>query len=346
MSTEKPEPSPVRPGGPPRAGLIAAVLAVLTIGIVAVVSRPAPPPPTPANGPDRRAQSSHPQNSPGASSPGNAPVPATTDAPNGGAPANSPAGNRPVAPGTDPANGAQPPVAAERPATPPEGLPNDHPPLSTTGDAEVTLQWLGYSSFYIHSPGGVGVVTDPFDPAAAGIPSPEAGAHFVTVSSSDPRHSYEAGVRAFQDDTKQVLRAAQGTRGDLRITPVPTRGGNTAYVIEAGPLRLAHLGAPTQPPTDAELAALGKVDVLLLPVGEGLTPRQAVAISEQLKPPVVVPMAYSTPGMSGAAAKLRPVDDFIAASPYAVSRLASDVTLLARSRLPQSTEIWTLKYRR
>jgi L-ascorbate metabolism protein UlaG (beta-lactamase superfamily) len=214
----------------------------------------------------------------------------------------------------------------------------------------VGIQWLGYSCFYIDSPGGVAVVTDPFDPKATGLAAPTTGAHFITVSEETPQHNFAGAVHAFQGEQKEVLHGRPARRGDLQITPVPTdssAGGNVAYVIQAGALRIAHLGALDHPLSAAQVKSLGQVDVLMLPVGGGaLSPKQAVAVTKALNPRIVLPMAYSTPGMSGPAARLPPLQDFISASPYAVTRKDEDVMMISKADLPQSTEIYTLKYGR
>jgi L-ascorbate metabolism protein UlaG (beta-lactamase superfamily) len=83
----------------------------------------------------------------------------------------------------------------------------------------------------------------------------------------------------------------------------------------------------------------------MIPVGEGLTPKQAVEIARALKPSIILPMAYSTPDMDGPEARLRRVEQFIAASPFAVTRKDSDVMLIAPSELPANTEIYLLRLR-
>jgi L-ascorbate metabolism protein UlaG (beta-lactamase superfamily) len=243
---------------------------------------------------------------------------------------------------------APPPIPAD--------LPPDHPPITDVAAPQVTVQWLGWSCFYIHSPGGSAVVTDPFEGSAAGLSPPATGAHLVTVSVNDALHGHTAAVRQFQDPAGpagarqplQVLRGKAGARGDLKVTPVPLNASGTrfGYLIEAGPLRIAHLGGLAGPLPEGAAAALGRVDLLLLPVGERAAPADAVAAAGALNPRVVVPMAYRLAEESGAAARLRPLEEFVAASPYAVTPRDSDVMLIGVGDLPSSTEIWTLRLRR
>ena len=72
------------------------------------------------------------------------------------------------------------------------------------------------------------------------------------------------------------------------------------YLVEAGGVRLAHLGALRQSKlSQVQLEKLEGVDILLLPVGGGdaLTAKQAMEVISQLEPRVIVPMNYKTPGI-------------------------------------------------
>ncbi len=251
-----------------------------------------------------------------------------------------------------PAAGNKP---VDKPPVDPNDLPPDHPPITADTGSQVSLQWLGHACFYIHSPGGVAVVTDPFDPRATGLARPEIGAHLVTVSGSSREHSYVEAAHPFEGDSWQILRGVEGKRGDTRVTAIPSfrdaangsrKGRNTIYLIQSGPMRIAHLGSLGHPLQPHQLKALGEIDILLLPVGDdSLAPATAVKVAEQVNPRVIIPMAYATPEMEGAA-RLKPVDAFIAASPFAVTRKDSDIILISKPELPASTEVFTLRYQR
>ncbi len=233
-------------------------------------------------------------------------------------------------------------------------LPPDHPPISADDPAQVSVQWLGHSCFYLHSPGGIAVVTDPFDAGTMGLAAPGTGSHLITVSTPTPAHNATGAVRAFQGDTRQVLYGTGSVRGDVRVDPISlgTDGESRArygYIIQMGPLRLAHLGGLTGPLTPAQEKAIGAVDLLLIPAGgEGIRPRDAAAVAVRLKPRMVVPMAYRPPavdaGGSGMVGRLRPLEDFMSGTPFAVTAKETDIMLLAPRDLPPSTEILTLRY--
>ena len=76
------------------------------------------------------------------------------------------------------------------------------------------------------------------------------------------------------------------------------RGPNTIFVFELDGVRVAHFGDFGQSELRPEqAAAIGKVDLLILPVGGGPTigAEGAEAIVERLAPRWVVPMHYRTP---------------------------------------------------
>jgi len=78
------------------------------------------------------------------------------------------------------------------------------------------------------------------------------------------------------------------------------RGANALFLIEVDGVRIVHCGDLGQPRlTDEQLTALGKVDVLLIPVGGVYTVdgAQAADIVRQMNPRIVVPIHYKTPNL-------------------------------------------------
>jgi len=76
------------------------------------------------------------------------------------------------------------------------------------------------------------------------------------------------------------------------------RGPNTIFVFDFDGARVAHFGDFGQSSLrDEQAAAIGRVDVLIVPVGDGPTigAEQATAIVERLSPRWVIPMHYRTP---------------------------------------------------
>ena len=90
------------------------------------------------------------------------------------------------------------------------------------------------------------------------------------------------------------------------------RGPNTIFVFELDGLRIGHFGDFGQSELRPEQAvAIGKLDLMILPVGGGPTigAAQAASISNALGPRWVVPMHYRTPRIGF----LETADEFLSA---------------------------------
>lgn len=74
------------------------------------------------------------------------------------------------------------------------------------------------------------------------------------------------------------------------------RGKNTFFIVEAEGLRIGHAGDLGHVPDAAQAARIGRLDLLLLPVGGYYTidAAEAVRTRELLDPAVTVPMHYRT----------------------------------------------------
>ena len=107
---------------------------------------------------------------------------------------------------------------------------------------------------------------------------------------------------------KQDWKVIDAKRGNTRVRNVATyhdlqnglqRGKNSVFVIEVDGLVICHLGDLGHELTDAQVKAIGKVDVLMIPIGGIYTINggQAQAVMKQLKPRLyVLPMHYAVPG--------------------------------------------------
>jgi L-ascorbate metabolism protein UlaG (beta-lactamase superfamily) len=172
----------------------------------------------------------------------------------------------------------------------------------------MTLTWYGHSCFLLESDEG-SAVFDPYAPGSVpGLTLPTLTADAVFCSHQHADHNYAKGVAlsgknpafkicrldCFHDDAKGAL------RGQNRIT-----------VIEAENLRVAHFGDLGHMLSDKQLAKLGKIDVLLIPVGGYYTidAVTAHALAEKIKPRVVIPMHYRGEGFGYDVISL--VDDFL-----------------------------------
>jgi L-ascorbate metabolism protein UlaG (beta-lactamase superfamily) len=114
------------------------------------------------------------------------------------------------------------------------------------------------------------------------------------------------------------------------------RGANAMFLIEADGVRILHCGDFGEPTLTAkQLAAIGHLDVLLIPVGGVFTidGAQAARITDTLRPRIVVPIHYKTPALT---IGLDPVEPFLDAlgERYRIIRRAGNTLAVTAGRGP------------
>lgn len=206
----------------------------------------------------------------------------------------------------------------------------------------VRLTFLGHASFLIETAGGASAVTDynayltpPYPPRVATMNNAH-DTHYT--DRPDPR-------------IEHVLRGWNPAGGwaehdlvveDLRVRNVPTAvhgrfGGqalsNSIFVFEVADLCLAHLGHLHHRLTEEQLAELGQIDLLMVPIDGTYTMSQEemLEVVEQIRPVTVVPMHYFGPTVLGRFLTLAE------ARGWRIERRVEPVVDLARDRLPQRT---------
>lgn len=222
------------------------------------------------------------------------------------------------------------------------------------------LTWLGQSCFVLETTTGTRVVMDPI-PKGIGYDLP-AGlkADAVTVSHEHADHNNIALLT----NKPRVLRGLTADKKgwakvDTRVKDVAVRtvgvyhddalgadrGLNTVFVFEVGGLRIAHLGDLGHMLTDEQRAAIGAVDVVLVPVGGAFTVDgpQAARVVDQLRPRlVVVPMHYRTEAST--IKQLATADEFLEGKPN-VRKEASNTLALTMVKSRVAAEIVVLNYK-
>jgi L-ascorbate metabolism protein UlaG (beta-lactamase superfamily) len=155
-------------------------------------------------------------------------------------------------------------------------------------------------------------------------------------------HGDHNGVEAIEGEPA-ILRSTAGTLESPlgQVTAIASehdekagvqRGPNTIFVFTLDGLRIAHMGDFGQSELrEEQAAAMGELDLLIVPVGGGFTigGEQAAAIVERLKPRWAVPMHYRTPRIGF----LEPADSFLERS-ASVERLSGPA--FETSELPPS----------
>lgn len=162
------------------------------------------------------------------------------------------------------------------------------------------IKWLGHSCFRIRGREAV-ILTDPAGPIT-GYVLDRQQANIVTVSHDHPGHNalelLEPGYRAITGPGEYEISEVfiHGVRTYHDAEHGARLGKNTVYAIELEDLVICHLGDLGHVLTEDQIAQLGPIDILLVPVGGGptLNAAQAVEVIGQLEPAVVIPMQYQT----------------------------------------------------
>ncbi len=215
------------------------------------------------------------------------------------------------------------------------------------------IQWLGHSAFLIETADGRKLITDPYDSGsydgAVGYEEIDVAADVVTVSHDHPDHD---GVAGLIHAPGTVVRESDSTEAaGFNIRGIETfhdeshgaeRGPNTIFVIEADGLRICHLGDLGHLLSEEQIAKLGQIDVLFIPVGGHFTidAGKATEIVNRIKPRIVIPMHYKTKVLGFPIAG---VEGFLRGKSNVV-RMNSTFIEITADTLPAETEIRVLQY--
>jgi len=208
------------------------------------------------------------------------------------------------------------------------------------------IKWLGHSSFVITSDTGTKIITDPYETGGdLSYGQIKESADIVTVSHDHADHNNVAAVQG----NPKVVRGAVEVKG-IKFNGIPTyhddagggkRGKNTIICFEVDGIRVCHLGDLGHQLSDSQLAELGKVDVLLIPVGGFYTidAKVATQLGDRLKPKVIIPMHFKTDKCDYPIAG---VEEFLRGKKE-VSRLDASQVEFKAGELPPSTRVVVLK---
>lgn len=170
----------------------------------------------------------------------------------------------------------------------------------------VRIIYLDHSMFLVQTPGGLNAITDYNGSVFLGDLTPDV----VTMN-----HAHDSHFTLFPDaDIPHVLKGWGNSPlpaehhlelGEMLIRNVATdiRGrfggppeinGNSIFIFEAAGLCIGHLGHLHHEPTEAQYAAIGRLDVVMAAVDGGMTlPTETmVQIMKRFKSSVVIPMHW------------------------------------------------------
>lgn len=240
------------------------------------------------------------------------------------------------------------------------------------------FHWLGQACFLITTLLGTHVLIDPPNPSVGyHVAAHSVPASLVLVSHEHPDHNFTDAAAPVGGSAPRIIEplalspdglvqtgsftyGPQGQKGDtIKFTRIAAfhdnvggakRGQDTLTVLETGGLRIVHMGDIGELTlTPQQVEKIGRVDVLMIPVGGFFTVDgpQAAALAQQLHARVIIPMHYGTPALSAdLRAKLAPPDAFLAA----MKGKAKIVTVherdlkLSPATLPKTTTVYVLRY--
>ncbi len=226
--------------------------------------------------------------------------------------------------------------------------------------AGVTIEYIAHACFRITTPEGTALLLDPYESRwwlgydfPANLESPTS----VLLSHPHPDHDagYEAGRDVPWGDDVAVLTSpgqyvfdgadVYGIRGK-HADPYGQEFGqrNTIWLIDTGGLRIAHIG-DNGPVTDEIVEALGRVDILMLPVDDLehiLSHDEVEEWRARLSPRVLIPMHYRHDDIEidpDSPSDLASIEHWLTRQ-IDFGRLDENAITLTADDLPPSPRIW------
>jgi L-ascorbate metabolism protein UlaG (beta-lactamase superfamily) len=211
----------------------------------------------------------------------------------------------------------------------------------------VQITWHGQSFFEIKSSKGTNIVLDPHNISEYGRIL-GVKAEVVLVSHNHNDHTQVEVIQNIKDKGLKIIPGLVGfgpratwNQVDEQIKDVHIRslalyhdneqgmkhGKNTAFILDMDGWRIVNLGDLGHPLNAVQLKALGKVDVLMIPVGGvyTLNGSEAKAVVDQIKPrEYIIPMHYGT----AVYADLLTANEFLETFPKANIAVSKDNVLV------------------
>jgi len=211
------------------------------------------------------------------------------------------------------------------------------------------VKWLGHACFLIVSDKGFRIITDPYTSGSGGVGYAPINEPADVVTTSHDHFDHNA-VTAVPGNPEVVKSAGVTNAKGIQFKGIPTyhddcqgkRGGsNLIFCFSVDEFKLCHLGDLGHRLSRDQIAEVGVVDMLFIPVGGHYTMDVKVAsqVCDDLNPRVIVTMHYKTPKLDF---PITGVDDFIAGKKN-VRNLDSTEVNFETGKLPGVTEIIVLK---
>lgn len=212
------------------------------------------------------------------------------------------------------------------------------------------IKWFGQACFCITSENGTKIIMDPYEDML-GYKMPDIEADIVSTSHNHKDHN---NINAVQGSFLHINTSGSFSKNHIEIKGVDTyhdkvsgakKGENIIYSFTIDGLNICHCGDLGHILSQNQLKEIGKVDVLLIPVGGGFTidAKDAVEVTKQLNPKVIIPMHYRTKALGILGLFFAKVDKFIKISGLK-SKEYSELEL-NQSNIDDNLGIVVLKYK-
>jgi L-ascorbate metabolism protein UlaG (beta-lactamase superfamily) len=168
---------------------------------------------------------------------------------------------------------------------------------------EVRITYVGHSTYFIETPGGVGIATD-----YSGVYRPSRLPDVVTMNKAhsthftlDPDVGIEQVLQGWSDVPGEKIQH-NVVVGDAYIRNVATdirswggdmeENGNSIFIFEIAGLCIGHLGHLHHELTESHYTEIGRLDILMVPVDGGLTlgADSMSRVVDRLRSSVILPM--------------------------------------------------------
>lgn len=167
------------------------------------------------------------------------------------------------------------------------------------------ITWLGHACFLLEDSKGRTLLTDPFD-TTLGYETYKGSPDVVTISHQHFDHNYSSELKG---NYKVVDKIGMFHVCDIPIKAIPSyhdkdkgakRGDNIIFSFKMDDYTLCHLGDLGHTLSNDDIAAIGNVDILFIPVGGNYTidGKEAAEVTKKINPKIVIPMHYKTSQVS------------------------------------------------
>ena len=201
----------------------------------------------------------------------------------------------------------------------------------------MNIKYLGHSAFLFCGK-DKSVVTDPF--SGIGYPMEKVKADYCLISHDHFDHDYVDGV-----ECKKIIRRTED--GFLAIDTFhdpnlgKLRGKHVAFKFSVDGVTICLLGDVGEYLTESLTEEIGKVDVMLIPVGGNYTidGKEAANYVLNTHPKIVIPMHYKTPNLD---IDVDSVDKFLLTLGIPYETCGEEIEI-DKNNLPTATEIIVMK---